>query len=103
MIIISLVGYVIFNHESNKILNYSIKEQLMDILPSFILASSMGIIVYFVGYFCTFDSVITLTIQILTGIVLVILSGELLKIKEYIFIKTTFFEKLNISRKSSRL
>lgn len=99
MIVIALFGYVIFNHESTKVLHYPIKEQLKDVFPSFIIGSAMGIIVYLVGYFISFSSLITLIIQIMTGILIVVVAGEVLKFKEYIFIKNTILEKLNISAK----
>lgn len=95
MIAIAIIAYIIFNHESTKILNYPIKEQLKDIFPSFLLASTMGVIVYFVGYFSSFHlSIITLIIQIFTGIVIIVGCGELLKTKEYVFIKTTLLKEI---------
>ena len=84
MIVISIFGYVIFNHESNKVLKYPIKEQIKDVLPSFILAVTMGLVVFVVGYFSHFHQLITLIIQIITGIVIVIFSGELLDRKSVV-------------------
>lgn len=94
MIFITFAGYVIFNHESNKILNYSIREQLHDVLPSLLLAVSMALVVFFVGYFTFFSPIITLNIQILVGMVFVIISGEILGLKEYKFFKVTFSKKI---------
>lgn len=99
MIIISILAYVIFNHESTKILNYPIKEQLKDIFPSFLLATTMGIIVYMVQFIINLQPITTFIIQIITGMVVVVISGELGKMKEYVFIKTIFFEKLCIIAK----
>jgi len=101
MIVIALLAYVLFNHESNKILNYPISEQLRDIFPSFSLALVMSVIVYSVGYFSPFISVITLLIQISTGTLIVLITGELLKKKEYIFIKNTILNKLGFSKVES--
>lgn len=94
MNVIALIGYVIFNYESNKVIHYSIKEQLFDVLPSFILAAIMGGIVFFIGYFTNLSNLTTLIIQVIAGGLFVIISGELLKIKEYIFIKKTLFDKI---------
>lgn len=101
MIIIAILGYLIFNHESNKVLNYPISEQLADIFPSFSLALIMGAIVYSVGYLSPFIPVITLVIQILVGIIIVLASGRLFKMKEYIFIKTIFLNKLRFYKAES--
>lgn len=101
MIIIALLAYVIFNHESNKILDYPLSEQLKDILPSFFLAMLMGIVVYFVGFFSPFISIVTLVVQIFTGVIIVFASGEFFKIKEYLFIKTIILNKLGSFKVSS--
>jgi hypothetical protein len=100
MIIIALVGYIIFNHESNKVLNYSIREQLKDIFPSVILALSMALIVFGLGIITSFKPTLTLTIQIFAGIAFVLGMSELFKLNEYIFLKTTILEKINVSRSS---
>lgn len=94
MNVIALIGYVIFNYKSNKVLNYSIKEQFFDILPSSILAVIMGGIMSIIGCFSNLSNLLTLIIQILSGGLFVILSGEVLKIKEYQFIKETVRTKL---------
>jgi len=96
MIVISLVGYVIFNHESYKVLNYSIREQIKDVLPSSILACFMGLIVFMVGYMSDYHHSITLVIQIITGMLIITSAGELLKLKEYIFFKGIFLDKVQM-------
>ena len=96
MIVISLVGYVIFNHESYKVLNYSIREQIKDVLPSSILACFMGLIVFMVGYMSDYHHSITLMIQIITGMLIITSAGELLKLKEYIFFKGIFLDKVQM-------
>jgi O-antigen/teichoic acid export membrane protein len=98
MILIESFGYVIFNHESNKILNYPIKEQLQDIMPGLLLALSMAIIVLAIGYLTAFSPIITLTIQVLAGMIVVVVAGEILKLDEYIFLKTTFLEKIRFTK-----
>jgi teichuronic acid exporter len=99
MIGISVLGYIMYSHESNKILNYPIKEQLRDVFPSLLIAIAMGIPVFFIGYFSSFDSLITLIIQVMTGIIIVVGSGEIFSFKEYIFIKTTIIDKFKINIK----
>jgi type III secretory pathway component EscS len=96
MIVISLVGYVIFNHESNKVLNYTIREQIKDVLPSFILACFMGLIVFMVGYMSDYHHSITLVIQIIAGMLTIMAAGEWLKLKEYVFFKGIMLEKFQM-------
>lgn len=94
MNVISLIGYIIFNIESNKVLNYSIREQIIDILPSFVLASIMGGIVLIIGYVSDLSNVLTFSIQLISAMFVVFILGELFKLKEYIFIKDTIINKL---------
>jgi O-antigen/teichoic acid export membrane protein len=96
MIVISLVGYLIFNFESNKILNYSIKEQLKDISVILLLAVGMGISVLLIGVFSNFKPGITLTLQVSLGVFIVIIAGELLKLQEYIFVKGVLIKTMGI-------
>jgi len=94
MIVISFCAYMIFNHESNKVLNYPIKEQLNDVFPSFLLAVTMGIIVYLIELTSNLNPIYTLMIQLIAGFVIVVISGEFFKIKEYVFLKNTLVAKL---------
>lgn len=94
MFIISLIGYIIFNYNSNKYLNYSLKEQIKDILPSFILGVNMGVVVYLFGHFTSFNPLLTFFSQIIVGAVIIIFSGEVFKIKEYRTIKDILKNKI---------
>lgn len=58
-----------------KYLNYSFVEQMKDILPSIVMSTTMGTIVYFLGRLLPFSDLLTLVIQIIVGIsIYVILS-----------------------------
>ena len=96
--LITIIGYVIYNNQSKKIINYPLKEQLFDVFPSVVIALIMGLIVLLVGYFSQLSSFPTLLLQIFSGCLFVILYGELFKVKEYDFIKQTITEKLNVFR-----
>jgi len=95
MIILSMIELFINGYYTQKFINYTIREQLLDIFPSFILASVMGILVYFIGGLFTQISWYSLFIQIVVGLVFVILVSEFLKQKEYLQVKKIIFEKLN--------
>jgi O-antigen/teichoic acid export membrane protein len=91
----SFVGYLIVTFETNKILKYPFKEQLKDILPSYILAIIMGTAVYFVGYFSNLSYIKTLLIQIIFGIAIVIVIGQIFKLKEYLFCKAITIQTIS--------
>jgi len=98
MIFISFFGYIIFNHESKKVLNYPIKEQIKDIFPSLLLALTMGLLVFGVQLISHFSYQVTLILQLALGFSIVVISGEFFKMKEYVFIKTTLLEKIQLLR-----
>lgn len=98
MIIISFFGYIIFNHESNKFLNYSIKQQLKDISPSILMATIMGALIFSIELISNFNSLSVLIMQLLSGILFVIICGELFKINEYVFIKKIILSFINSNK-----
>lgn len=80
-------AYYLNSYYSGKFVGYSIKTQIVDILPSFCLASVVALIVYFVS-FLNLSHFLILPIQIVVGAVLVVLICELTQKEEYIELKT---------------
>jgi len=81
---------------NKKLLNYSIKEQLLDILPSFILSAVMGVVVYGVGFLVSGD-VRKIIVQIIFGVTTYFALSVITKNKTLAYIKsvlkTTFRKK----------
>jgi O-antigen/teichoic acid export membrane protein len=92
MLINSILAYYLNSYWSGKLINYSIKEQIGDILPSFFFAASISFLVYLVSIIFTLDNIITLIIQLVTSVFLVFSLGELFNFKEYIEIKKIVFD-----------
>lgn len=80
-------AYYLNSYYSGKFVGYSIKTQIVDILPSFCLASVVALIVYFISFF-NLSHFLILPIQIVVGAVLVVLICELTQKEEYIELKT---------------
>jgi O-antigen/teichoic acid export membrane protein len=95
MIIISFIAYYLNSFWSGKFVGYSTKEQISDLTPSFLLAASMSVAVYLLGLVLPFAPVWNLLIQIIFGAVIVFTAGELLKHKDYLFIKSIVLEQIN--------
>lgn len=85
-IVSSLLCIVINSIPNKKNIRYGVVEQIRDIGPSLILALAMGIIVWL---FCKLKlgSLITLTIQIVSGALIYILGSIILKIESYDYFK----------------
>lgn len=82
----SVVNQIINSWPNRKLLNYTYLEQIRDILPSVVLAVSMGIVVFFIGKI-SLPMTILLVIQILFGIIIYTVGSAILKLDEYVYIK----------------
>lgn len=98
MVIHAAIAYYLNGFYSGKMLNYSIKDQLLDILPSFLLASAMGLVVLVLGNVLHMIPVLKFIIQVLSAIVFIIGIGELTKFKDYLFVKDIIIQKLNYKK-----
>jgi teichuronic acid exporter len=94
MIILSFISYIINSYWSGKLINYSMKEQILDILPSFIFALIMGAIVFLIGIILSMGDIITLLIQLIVAILIVLGTSEILKFEPYFEIKEIILTKI---------
>lgn len=82
-LLVSMVTSMIINSWPNKdLLNYSFKEQLIDIFPSVSLAVVMGVSVSFIDKL-GFPSALTLLIQVPTGAVIYLIGSILLHLDSF--------------------
>lgn len=82
-LIYGIIALGINSYPSKKILNYSTKEQIQDIIPYLLLAISMGILVLWVGNLSINNSYIILFIQIITGIILYLIGARLFLFSDF--------------------
>jgi len=75
---------------SKLIIGYTIKQQLLDLFPTFKLVLFSYIPVYLIGVLTEFSPIMTLTAQVFTAAIMLILFAELFKNKEYLLIKEMF-------------
>lgn len=94
MIINSIIAYYFNSFFSGRLINYSLKEQVMDILPTFLLALLVSGIVYSLSFVFKMGNLPLLSIQVIVGVVLTLLLSEILKIKGYLEIKEILIEKI---------
>lgn len=89
----SIFAYYLNAYYSGPFLNYSIKGQIMDILPSFGVALLMAMIVYAISYI-NLPFLELLAIQLCVGGLITIALCELFKLEEYKEIKCIAFSML---------
>lgn len=82
----SVISYYFNAYYSGPCLNYSIKEQVLDILPSFLIALFMAVPVYLMSYL-PINVYLLLLLQVVTGAVITIVTCEFVNLDEYIEIK----------------
>ena len=92
MIVNSFIAYYLNSYWSGRFIGYSMLEQVRDILPSFMLASAVGIVVWIIGYLFETTPLITLVMQIAIGALLTISLSEMIQLDSYLFIKRTVLE-----------
>ena len=74
-------------------LNYSIKEQIIDITPSFLIAVGTALPVYLMG-FLPFNTLVLFPFQILIWTILVLVTLEKTKLPEYLELKGIVMPKV---------
>ena len=90
----TLFGYYLNSYYSGLFINYPIREQLRDIIPSLLFAMFMGVFVALTGYFLPLGNLAKLIIQVTTGILIVYVVGELIKFDAFIYTKKIIKEKI---------
>lgn len=88
------IAYYLNAFYSGKYLDYSIWEQLKDVLPSFAIASIMSAIVFSLSLLAL-PNIVLLILQILVGFILVIIFCELTKLDAYLEIKSIMLSFIN--------
>jgi len=98
MIVSSIIAYYLNSYWSGKFINYPPSEQIKDIIPGFLLAVVVNVLVFLAGILIVTSPIILFFIQISLGAILTIGICEFIKIKDYLYIKEIIIEKF-IKRK----
>ena len=85
-VITGFISYYLNAYYSGRFLNYSIKEQIKDILPSFLVAITMALAVYMLS-FINMEPLLLLIVQLATGLIVTIALCEITKLEAYIELK----------------
>ncbi len=79
------MSQIVNSMPNKKFLNYGYIDQLKDILPTLLLASVMGIVVYCVGFF-PIPQLVKVVVQIMTGMTVYVVGSYILKFDEFKYI-----------------
>lgn len=94
MIISSFIAYYFNSYYNAFLIDYNIKEQVRDIMPSFVITSIIGTLVFIIGQVLNYNSLIIIIIQSISGLIFVIAISEIMKLEPYLEIKNIITERL---------
>lgn len=100
LIVNTQIAYFLNSYWSGRFIGYHVLEQIMDILPSFVLAVIMGLIVAIIGVVVPFGYPTTLIVQIVSGAVLFFVMAEMTRLDSYLFMKDILYTIFTKSRES---
>ncbi len=84
-LICTFVAILINTYPNRKLIGYSYKKQLLDLLPNLFISLIMGITVYLMNYI-QYSRILVLVLQILTGIIVYVLLSYLTRNKSFFFL-----------------
>jgi O-antigen/teichoic acid export membrane protein len=91
-LIAEVVGMSLFMYYENKIIHYTYKEQLDDLMPSIIQSTVMGGLVYLIS-FLPIDEGFILIIQIVFGVLFYLMVSYILQVESFIYLVKMVQEK----------
>ena len=91
IIVSGVISIFINAYPNSKLLNYSIQEQLKDIVPSLVLSLMMGVVVYSIHWF-GMTNIATIIIQVFVGVALYIGLAKVFRLECFIYLVMTMQE-----------
>jgi hypothetical protein len=98
-VLTGIIGYILNASFSGREIKYSVWQQFIDILPSFLF----GVVVAGGIYGCTFlgfSYFASLMVQIAVGFTIILVLGEITKLEPYIELKSMIVSMLNKGRRT---
>ncbi|HRI59845.1 MAG TPA: lipopolysaccharide biosynthesis protein, partial [Saprospiraceae bacterium] len=87
MIFTWILDYLVTSSSSGQLIDYPVKEQILDILPSFVFAIVMGVVVWLAGAAMHFHPLIELLVQVSLGALFTVMVSNQFRIKPFLEIK----------------
>ena len=98
MVVSSCFDYLVAAYWTSKLIDYSLKEQLLDIVPSLLMGILLGGFVLLIGKAVLLPPLILLLIQAFSGLSFILLVSHLFQLQPYIEMKAIIFSKFNLSK-----
>lgn len=85
-VIVGMISYWLNSYYSGPFLDYSVKDQIVDLLPSFGVSLFVGLIIFAIS-FIPLTPYVLFPIQIIVGVILAFLICEIIQLPEFVEIK----------------
>lgn len=89
-----MLDYMVTSSSSGRLINYPVREQVLDILPSFLIAIALGAVVWLAGAAMQFHPLVELMIQVSLGGIFTVLVSSQFRIKPFLEIREIILGKL---------
>jgi len=96
----SWIGYYLNSYYTARFLDYSLKDQIVDVLPTLSIASVMGAGVYSIRWLGLAEPVLTLGLQLVAGVVIYLLLCRVLRLAAFMEMMRMVESKWKIFRKA---
>lgn len=93
MIFTWALDYLVTSSSSGRLIDYPVREQILDILPSFLFAILMGGVVWLAGAAMHFHPLAELLIQVALGVLFTVTVSNQFRIKPFLEIKEIILQK----------
>ncbi len=100
MILHSVFSLFLNSYWSGRLIGYSAKEQFLDLWPSLVFSFFVNGIVFVISFIDLPSSLLMLGIQLISGLILTILLGEIIKFRDYRYLKSLIIEQLGVLRQT---
>jgi O-antigen/teichoic acid export membrane protein len=87
MFVTSIISYYLNSLWSGELINYGIKEQVSDIIPTLLISLIMGLIVYSMNFLISLNPMPMLIVQAAAGFFVVVSLSEIFKLEPYLELK----------------
>ena len=94
IMVLSVISWYLNSYWSGKMINYPLRNQIVDVMPSFLLALIISLIVFLTGKILPYSYPVKLLIQLFEGGFLLITISELLNFSSYLYLKEIIISKL---------
>ncbi len=94
MVINTFLMYGVNSYWSGKFIDYSVREQILDVLPGFSIAAIMAIMVYLIGGALPCGYLLRLIIQVAAGALVVFVLCERTRLDSYLYLKEIVLSKI---------